>query len=245
LKTDPQALRADLSPVPAWAGPRQILWGLVQRRERWGLSVRGWLVALAIILLASIAWVFNVQPFLAQTHRVDSSILVVEGWVHAYAIEAAVKQFYDGHYEKVFTTGGPVVGTGGYSNDFNTSASVGAELLVKAGMPAEFVQMVPSNVSGRDRTYSSAVALREWFHQHQPKITGFNVLTEDVHARRTRLLFQEAFGRDVHIGIIAVPSPEYDPIHWWRYSEGVREVLGESIAYFYAKFFFWPETTEH
>ena len=189
------------------------------------------------------AWVFNVQPFLAQTHRVDTNFLVVEGWVHSYAIEAAVKQFYDGHYEKVFTTGGPVFGTGGYSNDSNTSASVGAELLVKAGVPAEFVQMVPSHVSGRDRTYSSAVALREWFHHHQSKVTGFNVLTEDVHARRTRLLFQEAFGKDVHVGIIAVPSPEYDPNHWWRYSEGVREVLGENIAYLYAKFFFWPETT--
>jgi hypothetical protein len=106
------------------------------------------------------------------------------------------------------------------------------------------VQMVPSHVSGRDRTYSSAVALREWFHHHQPRITGFNVLTEDVHARRTRLLFQEAFGKNVHIGIIAVPSPEYDPNHWWRYSEGVREVLGESIAYLYAKCFFWPGTAD-
>jgi hypothetical protein len=244
LKTDPQTLRADLPQDPAWARPRQILWGLVQRRERWGFSARGWLAAIAIFLLASMAWVFNVQPFLAQTHRVDTNFLVVEGWVHSYAIEAAVKQFYDGHYEKVFTTGGPVVGTGGYSNDFNTSASVGAELLVKAGVPAGFVQMVPSHVSGRDRTYNSAVALREWLRLHQPKVTGFNVLTEDVHARRTRLLFQEAFGKDVHVGIIAVPNPEYDPNHWWRYSEGVREVLGECIAYLYAKVFFSPETAD-
>jgi len=71
-------------------------------------------------------------------------------------------------------------------------------------------------------------------------VMNFNVLTEDVHARRTRLLFQEAFGRETTIGIIAVPDPDYDAKHWWRYSEGVREVLGESIAYIYAKFFFWP-----
>jgi hypothetical protein len=74
-------------------------------------------------------------------------------------------------------------------------------------------------------------------------VKNFNVLTEDVHARRTRLLFQEAFGRDVKVGIIALPDPDYDPKRWWRYSEGVREVLGEGIAYLYAKFLFYPASS--
>ena len=42
------------------------------------------------------------------------------------------------------------------------------------------------------------------------------------------------------VGIIAVPNPDYDSRHWWQYSEGVREVIGESIAYSYARFFFAP-----
>jgi uncharacterized SAM-binding protein YcdF (DUF218 family) len=216
---------------------------MLNHRERWGLSWRGWLVVFFIFLLYAIIWVLNVWPFLAQTRRVDTKILVVEGWVRPYAIAAAVKEFQSGQYEKVFTTGGPVVGTGGYSNDFNTSASVGAELLIKAGLPSEVLQMVPSHVSGRDRTYSSALALREFFQTNGLAVKNFNVLTEDVHARRTRLLFQEAFGRDVKVGIIALPDPDYDPKRWWRYSEGVREVLGESIAYFYAKFLFYPASS--
>jgi uncharacterized SAM-binding protein YcdF (DUF218 family) len=210
------------------------------RRERWGLSLRGWLVLIFVLALAAGAWVLNIQPFLAPTKRVDTNILVVEGWVNEYAIRAAVTEFQSGHYEKIYTTGGPVVGSGGYSNDYNTSASVGAQRLVSAGIPASRVQMTPSHVSGRDRTYSSALALREYFQTNGIAVKSFNVLTEDVHARRTRLLFQEAFGRETTIGIIAVPDPDYDARHWWRYSEGVREVLGESIAYVYAKFFFWP-----
>ena len=51
---------------------------------------------------------------------------------------------------------------------------------------------------------------------------------------------QKAFGPSVKIGVISVPDPDYDPKHWWRYSEGVREVLGESIAYIYARIFFHP-----
>jgi hypothetical protein len=38
-----------------------------------------------------------------------------------------------------------------------------------------------------------------------------------------------------------VQNPDYDPKHWWRYSEGVREILGETIAYMYAEFLFRPE----
>jgi uncharacterized SAM-binding protein YcdF (DUF218 family) len=216
------------------------LCGIFTRRERWGLSWRGWLVLVLFFFGGGIFWLLNVQSFLAQTNRLDAKILVVEGWVHPYAIEAAVKEFQSGHYEKVYTTGGPVVGSGGYSNDFNTSASVGAELLVKAGLPSEFVQMAPSHISGRDRTYSSAVALREWFHAHHLPVKSFNVLTEDVHARRTHLLFQKAFGAETVVGIISAPSPEYDAKRWWHFSEGVREVLGESIAYVYAKCFFHP-----
>ena len=33
-------------------------------------------------------------------------------------------------------------------------------------------------------------------------------------------------------------NPDYNPKQWWRYSDGVREDIGESIAYIYAKFFF-------
>jgi hypothetical protein len=65
-------------------------------------------------------------------------------------------------------------------------------------------------------------------------------MTEDAHARRTRLLFQKALGNDVRVGIISIPNPDYDAKHWWRYSEGVREVIGEGIAYAYAKVFFYP-----
>ena len=57
----------------------------------------------------------------------------------------------------------------------------------------------------------------------------------------TWILFQKAFGPEVRVGIIAAPDPEYDPTHWWRYSEGVREILGESIAWCYAAILFHPD----
>jgi uncharacterized SAM-binding protein YcdF (DUF218 family) len=226
---------------PSSGCPPRRCFGIFTKQQRWGLSLRGWLVMISLVLLATVLWLLNIQPFLAMNKRVDTKILVVEGWMPPFAMKATVEEFQAGHYEKVYTTGGPVIGSGGYVNDFNTLASVGAELLVAAGLPADVVQMVPSHVSGRDRTYSSAVALRDWLRQHRLNVTAINVVSEDVHARRTWLLFQRAFGAEVKVGIIAIPNPDYQPKRWWRYSEGVREILGESIAYGYAKFIFSPE----
>ena len=183
----------------------------------------------------------NIHPFLAVTHRVNTNVLVVEGWIPRYAIRDGAEEFRTGSYQRIFTTGGPV--EGGYTNDYNTSASVGAENLKRFGVPDDLVEMVPSRVTARERTYSSAVALRDWLREHNTPVYSINVLTEDAHARRTRLLFHEAFGNSVTVGIIAVANPDYESTQWWRYSDGVREVIGESIAYVYARFFFYPSAS--
>jgi uncharacterized SAM-binding protein YcdF (DUF218 family) len=222
------------------AAPRRAMWGLFDRRERWSLSWRGRLILAFAVVLLSVLVFRSVYPFLAITHRVDADVLVVEGWVHQYAIRAAVDEFRSGSYERVFTTGGPVQGTGGYTNDYNTSASVAADLLRKNGLANGSVQMVPSRVMDRDRTYSSAVALRNWFRDHNMAVSGIDVVTEDLHARRTRLLFQKALGDKVAVGVIAIPNPDYDAKRWWRYSEGLKNVLSEAATYVYARLLFYP-----
>jgi uncharacterized SAM-binding protein YcdF (DUF218 family) len=92
----------------------------------------------------------------------------------------------------------------------------------------------------RDRTFGSAIALRNWLRAHEMWVQSINVVTENVHARRTRLLFQKALGHDVAVGIISVPNPDYDAQHWWRYSEGVKDVVSETAVYMYARLLFYP-----
>jgi uncharacterized SAM-binding protein YcdF (DUF218 family) len=220
--------------------PKGLLWKMLTRKERWGLSWRGLLVVVLLGFATAVFVLLNAEPFLAETHRVNSDTLVVEGWIHKYAIRRAVEEFRNGSYQRVFSTGGPVVWNGGYVNDYQTSASVGADLLKKCGIPSETVQMVPSRIIARERTYSAAIALRDWFREHNMAVQSVNIITEDCHARRTQLLYQEALGKNVTVGIIAVSNPDYNSKYWWRYSDGVREVIGESIAYVYAKFFFHP-----
>jgi uncharacterized SAM-binding protein YcdF (DUF218 family) len=218
--------------------PRQGLWGTFVRKECWRLSWRGWLIVALFACSTAGLFLVDVQPFLAVTNRVNTKVLVVEGWIHDYALRSAVTEFRDGSYQRVFTTGGPLEGSGGYINDYHTNASVGADLLKTYGIPETSLQMVPSRVMDRDRTYGSAVALRNWFREHDVHVRSLNVLTENVHARRSQLLFSKALSPEILVGIIAVPNPDYDARRWWRYSEGVKDVGSEAIAYVYARLFF-------
>jgi uncharacterized SAM-binding protein YcdF (DUF218 family) len=212
--------------------------GLILKKERWGLSWIGWSLMLLALLAGFAVMLFCVFPFLAVTQRLNTNVLVVEGWIPDFAIRAAAVEFASRNYEHAFTTGGPVSGMGGYTNDYNTSASVGASRLKVAGV--RDVQMVPSRVMDRDRTYAAAVALKDWFYSNNFHPRAINVVTEGPHARRTRLLFQKAFGDQTGVGIIAVCSPDYDRTKWWSFSEGVRDVVGEAFAYLYARVFFHP-----
>lgn len=223
------------------SGMQSKLWGMFTRKPRWSLSLKGWLLLFGVGGLTAWLFIANIYGFLAVTKPVSADVLVVEGWVHDYAIRAAVKEFRAGKYQGVFATGGPVAGTGDYTSDFKTSAHVGAGLLLASGLPQESLVMVPSRIHNRDRTYGAALALKEYFRQQSMDVKSFNIVTENVHARRTRMLYQEAFGPSVGVGIIAASNPDYNPARWWSCSPGVRDVIGETIAYLYAKLLFSPD----
>ncbi len=207
---------------------------LVTRKERWGLSWRGWLVLVVVALAMSSLFFFTIGPFLAVTDRAVSETLVVEGWISVH--RAAGEEFSGGAYHQLFTTGGPWSSTS--ADERKTWAWVGAERLKAVGIPAGVVYAVPCPRTTRDRTYQSAVALRDWRRVHDAHFTSMNIVTEGVHARRTRLLFEKAFGKEVAVGIVSIPTRDYDVKRWWLSSAGVRDVVGETLAYLYARFVF-------
>jgi hypothetical protein len=220
--------------------PSRRCFGLLDRRERWGLSWRGWSAAIGSVALLIILFVFRAYPFLAVTdRRPPADYLVVEGWVPVDILRQACAEFHSGGYRKLLVSGCIAENEWTGKPDV-TYADLGASKLRRLGMPDDLIQPIPCLVQKRDRTYSSALAVKEWLARHGLHPKQINILTEGAHARRSRLLFQEACGPDVNVGIIAVPDPQFDPDHWWRTSEGMREVVGETIAYLYARLLFHP-----
>jgi hypothetical protein len=215
-------------------------WGLLKRRYCLALTWRGWLLLVLSLAILSVVTVRGLYPFLAVTEPVESGLLVVEGWVSDFTMEATVAEFKRHRYEKVFVTGGPKDYTI-YLSEYKNFAEEGTATLIKLGLKRSDVQAIPSKRVFKDRTYVSAVALSKWMKDSGTVFTTIHLITQGPHARRSRLLFQQAFGNSVTIGVTSVPSNSYDPEHWWRSSAGVKDVIAEILAYGYTRFFFWPK----
>jgi len=170
---------------------------------------------------------------------VPGGALVVEGWVPDHMLRAAIAEFKRNHYDRLFVTGLPVT-QGAPLSEYKNYAFIGEASLVKLGLSTNDVQAVPTGRIIRDRTYAMALSLKHWLREHGTAPTKVTVITGGPHARRSRLMFEKAMGQGVTVGIIAIPAEDYDEVHWWHSSAGVRSVIGEAIAYVYARFLFWP-----
>jgi hypothetical protein len=92
----------------------------------------------------------------------------------------------------------------------------------------------------KDRTYTMAHAIRQRLEADGVSTSRINVVTFGPHARRSRLLYEEAFGPHSDIGVLPITSRDFDPRHWWTTSDGVRTMIGEAVAYAYARLVFRP-----
>jgi hypothetical protein len=209
-------------------------WGLVRRRDCLVLTWRGWLLLILSLVSLSVATVRELYPFLAVTDPVEGGLLVVEGWGSDVTMEAAIGEFKRHHYEKVCVTGGPIEHSA-WMNYYKTYAEQGAATLLVLGLNKNEVQAIPSTWVRKDRTHASAAAFSAWMRGSSTVFTIVHLITEGAHARRSRLLFQRALGSSVTVGVTSLPSRDFDPEHWWQSSAGFREVVGELLAYGYAR----------
>jgi uncharacterized SAM-binding protein YcdF (DUF218 family) len=168
---------------------------------------------------------------------VPSDVLVVEGWLSNDALKYAIVEYRSHPYRIIVCTGGPSR-TSVQTEPGNTHAHSAAYRLQKLGIAREEIRVVPSRSSDLDRTFAAATALRLWADKQPAGLSSFNLVTLGVHARRSRLLYQKAFGNGANVGIIAIRDSDYDPNAWWKYSEGTKSVVEELIGYIYARFFF-------
>jgi uncharacterized SAM-binding protein YcdF (DUF218 family) len=179
----------------------------------------------------------GIQSFLAVNHPIKSEVMVVEGWLPDSALEQALREFNQRHCRLMLVTGG-FMEQGHMLARYNNLAELGAAILERLGLDRRKIITIPTPGVTRDRTYASAVALKDWLNHSPLPINAINLVSLGTHARRSRLLFEKALGPGIAVGVIAIPDPRYDPRAWFRSSQGVRTTLDELIAYLYARFFF-------
>jgi hypothetical protein len=212
---------------------KTLFFGLINKKERWGLSWKGWTFGVLISISFFVFFLKNIYPFLAPINRIESKILVVEGWVNDETMKQAVEEFKSYNYEHVYVTGG-AIDAGKYFSEYKTYAHLGTVTLKKLGIESKKVTAVPGPGTVKDRTFTSALALKKYFEDNRIDIKSLNLFTEGPHAKRSQLLFDLAFENKVKIGIVAAKPFYFDPQSWWTSSAGVRFLINELIAYPYA-----------
>ena len=217
---------------------KNAFWGLARRRDSLVLTWRGRLLLVLSLTILSVIAVRGLYPFLAVNEPVTSGLLVVEGWVSDVAMEVAVAEFKRHRYAKVCVTGGPIE-HGAWMSDYQTFAEQGAATLLKLGLNPNEIQAIPSKWVRKDRTNAAAEAFVKWMRGGGATFTTVHLITEGAHARRSRLLIQRLLGGGVVVGVTSVPRSDFDPERWWQSSAGVREVIGETLAYGYVRFLSW------
>ncbi len=93
----------------------------------------------AATLVACYLLFINAYRFLAITHRVNTDMLVIEGWVHEYAVTAGAEEFQTAAYHHFFTTGRPVIGQGDDLLMIITPHRASMPTVEKSGLPAKSV----------------------------------------------------------------------------------------------------------
>ena len=132
-----------------------------------------------------------------------------------------------------------------YRTDHRSEADEAIEVLKRTGAPDSLLVSVAAPPTDYDRTYATAVAVRKWLAQQPEGMpAAINVLSESTHARRSRLLYQKAFGDKVLVGVIAARRDGLNAHSWWKDSSSRNFTLAQIAKYLYARLFFWPKSAD-
>ena len=218
---------------------------LLRRRQVWLPTLWGWLVLLALLAVVALLLARYAHDFLALDEPArgkdgaGARTLIVEGWMDEAELAQAIAVFRRGRYERVLTTGGPVE-SWAEALPWKTFADRGAGYLVSHGLSEVPVVAVPAPASVQDRSFLSAVMVRDWARRNAVVLDAVDLFSAGFHTRRSRLVFRMALGPGVEVGALTAKPRDYDPERWWTTSVATKLMIGEVISLAWTHCCFWP-----
>jgi hypothetical protein len=206
-----------------------------RRRQIWLPTWQGALLLVVVVAASGLIALRQLAGYLAANDLATTrdgrgaGTLIVEGWLDEDGLDAAIALIGRGGYARVIASGGPI---DSWREDqrWPTYAERAADYLRRHGVTSIPVVAVAAPESAQDRTFLSAIVVRDWLRSQGVTIDALDLFSGGVHARRSRVVFQMAFGPEVEVGVFAAPPRRYALDRWWTTSEGVKAVLDESIA---------------
>jgi hypothetical protein len=214
---------------------------LFRRREVILPTLWGWLLVLGVLGATAIllgrhvgAWLAVSEPAISANGG-PAALLVVEGWLGEPELDDAAAYARQHGYRRVATSGGPIESFSAFSSYAERAAHH-----ISDRLPGVSVEAVPTPPTGQDRTFATAVWVRDWAQQRAVPVETIDVYSLGAHARRTRMVYRLAFGEQTRVGIIAGVPHDSDVERWWTTSEAAKAVLIEVVSLAWTQCCFWP-----
>ena len=209
------------------------------RRRSLVLPTLPGVILILVVLGLSIYFAFqNVSTFLAVNEPIGAEYLVIEGWLGKNELKQAYRIFGSRDYRLAIVSGGPI------TDEFNSGPPSFAErartYLLSIGFPEDQLFSAPAPFSAKDRTFVSAVKVRDWFVSHGIIVDSLDIFSGDVHSRRSRDIYRLAFGEAVKIGVYSSKPDEFDLTRWWQTSDAAKSVATELLGWLMVKCCFNP-----
>ncbi len=184
-------------------------------------------------------WFTNLAKFLNLCAPIEADTLVIEGWVPDKTLAQAAQIFWQEGYKTIITTG-PPVDYGYFLSEYKTQAQLSAATLEHLGIPESKIIPLSCPTVEKFRTYTSALAVKQFYESQPFKPRRINLFSSSCHARRSWYIYHQLFAAaNIAVGVVATKPYNFDPDHWWKTSAGVRTVVGEFIAYSYVRLVNW------
>ena len=204
------------------------------------LTAMGWGLLIMSVSVISLFLILFAYPFLAPMHPVDGEVLVVEGWLPDYSLTKVKTRFQKGNYKLLITTGATFTIGHPLSKYYKSWANLAASALNAKGIPLEQIILAPTSANPKNnRTYHTALEVKQKLSAKGLSLTSIDVVSLGPHSRRTWFMFKQVFPM-VKVGIVSMEPQDYDVTKWWSSSAGLRALITESLAYFYARLIFSP-----
>jgi uncharacterized SAM-binding protein YcdF (DUF218 family) len=198
------------------------------------LTPAGWLLAAAGALLLAWLGAPALYDWLAcgggEPDGPPPGSVIIEGWLSDDTLDPLAEHPALRNATHIYCTGGPFE-LGRILSEHTTFADLTQARLIALGIESNRVSAIPAGRTRRDRTWVSARTLREHLRaQDQPPAAPVWLISQGVHARRSRRLFRHALRGVTDVEVWALPPDRFDRTDWWKSSEGFKSVLGELVA---------------
>jgi hypothetical protein len=197
----------------------------------WFPTIWGWICVIVMFSACFVSFLLFGEAYFCVTDRLPADVLVIEGWIGNEGIDAAANEYFRGGYSCVVTTSGLTYER--WDKRIWSYAVSAREELIRRGVPADHVFAAPPSDTQGQRTYESALAVRQFLEASNSASKAINVFTLGAHARRSRLVFSKVLVSRSKVGCISWIPSSYRGSAWWRSSERSEDMIKEIVGYFY------------